>query len=184
MIPLNKINKDWTIFLDRDGVINHEGIGTYINSWDDFKFYEGVTDAFKIFAEKFKKVIIVTNQRGVAKGITKEADLQLIHTNMLSEIIKKGGRADAVYYCPDAEDNSPRRKPNPGMGLEAAKDFPDIDLTKSIMVGNTMSDMHFGRNIGACTVFLPTTRLAETDLADPAIDAVYSTLFDFAMALI
>ena len=77
---------------------------------------------------------------------------------------------------------SPNRKPNPGMGLQAVKDFPDIDLNKAIMVGNTISDMQFGRNLGVQTIFLPTTR-PEVDLNDEPIDAVYNSLLDFAIEL-
>ncbi len=183
MLPLNKINKDWTLFLDRDGVINHEGIGTYINQWSDFTFYDGVTKAFEIFSRKFKRIIIVTNQRGIGKGITKEKELHIIHENMQLEIKRNNGRVDAVYYCPDNDDNHPRRKPNAGMGRDAVNDFPDIDLSKALMIGNTLSDMHFGRNLGICTVFLTTTR-PETDLSDTAIDAVYPSLIAFAKELV
>ena len=182
MLPLDKINKDWTLFLDRDGVINHEELGKYINNWEAFKFYDGVTDAFEIFSRKFKRIIIVTNQRGIGKGITEEKEVHRIHENMQLEIKKNNGRVDSVYYCPDNDDNHPRRKPNAGMGLDAVKDFPDIDLSKALMVGNTLGDMHFGRNLGVYTVFLPTTR-PETDISDPAIDVVYPSLIAFAQEL-
>ena len=184
MVPLNKITTDWTLFLDRDGVINHEDLDTYINRWEDFKFYEGVLNAFKIFSKKFKRIIIVTNQRGVGKGITDEKELHRIHENMQQEITEHKGRVDAVYYCSDDDNNSPRRKPNAGMGLDAMNDFPDIDRSQAIMVGNSINDMHFGRNLGIYTVFLPTTRLAETNLNDPAIDDVYPSLIAFARALV
>ena len=101
---------------------------------------------------------------------------------MIAEIKKAGGRIDAVYFCPDVDETSPNRKPNPGMGLQAVKDFPDIDLSKSIMIGNTLSDMQFGRNLGIKTIFLPTTR-PEVDLADNRIDAVYESLASFAKDL-
>ena len=182
MIPLHKIDKTWTLFLDRDGVINYEKQKDYIHTWDEFTFYEGVPEAFKIFAKHFHRIIIVTNQKGVGKGLTKLDDLHTIHANMEQEIINAGGRIDAVYYCSDLDDNSPFRKPNPGMGLQAARQFPDIDLTNSIMVGNTISDMEFGRNLGVHTVFLPTTR-PEVALDDQRIDAVYNTLPEFAAAI-
>ena len=101
---------------------------------------------------------------------------------MVGEIGMAGGRIDAVYFCADLEDGSPNRKPNPGMGLQAVKDFPEIDLSKAIMVGNTISDMKFGRNLGVQTIFLPTTR-PEVDLNDDRIDAVYNSLIDFANAM-
>ncbi len=182
MLVLNKIDYSWTLFLDRDGVINHEKHKDYIHTWDEFRFYDGVPESFKIFAQKFHRIVIVTNQKGVGKGLTKLDDLHTIHANMEHAIEKAGGRIDAVFYCSDLDDNSPYRKPNPGMGLQAVKQFPDIDLSKAIMVGNTISDMEFGRNLGVYTVFLPTTR-PEVALDDHRIDAVFETLPAFAAAL-
>lgn len=181
-INLTQTDNTWTLFLDRDGVINHEKHQDYIHTWDEFVFYDGVKEAMAVFAKKFNRIIIVTNQKGVGKGVTKPEDLQLIHKNMVAEIEAAGGRVDAVYFCPDLEEDSPNRKPNPGMGLQAAANFPDIDLTKAIMVGNTISDMKFGRNLGVQTIFLPTTR-PEVKLHDERIDAVYDSLAAFANAL-
>ncbi|MFZ1453919.1 MAG: HAD family hydrolase, partial [Ferruginibacter sp.] len=172
MIDLNQIDNTWTLFLDRDGVINHEKHLDYIHTWDEFTFYEGVPEAITVFANTFHRIVVVTNQKGIGKGVTKSEDLQLIHKNMIAAIKKKGGRIDAVYFCPDLDSDSPNRKPNPGMGLQAAQDFPDIDLDKAIMIGNTLSDMEFGRNLGVQTIFLPTTR-PEVDLNDERIDVVY-----------
>ena len=179
MIDLNKIDNTWTLFLDRDGVINHEKHKDYIHTWSEFQFYDGVKEAIAIFTKKFRYIIVVTNQRGIGKGVTKIEDVELIHKNMSAEIKNVGGKIDAVYFCPDVDEASPDRKPNPGMGLKAVKNFPDIDLSKSIMIGNTISDMQFGRNLGVKTIFLPTTR-PEVDLHDSRIDAVCQSLFDFA----
>ena len=176
------INNNWTLFLDRDGVINHEKHLDYINTWDEFVFYDGVKEAIKIFTSRFKYIVVVTNQKGVGKGITQLANLQIIHQNMLSEIKNAGGRIDRIYFCPDLDETSLNRKPNPGMAFQAKQDFPEIDFTRSIMVGNTLGDMQFGRNIGAITVFLPTTR-REVEHADEHIDAVYPSLLHFAQAL-
>jgi histidinol-phosphate phosphatase family protein len=178
-IDLTKIDKTWTLFLDRDGVINHEKHKDYIHTWDEFVFYDGVLKAIAVFAEKFGQIIIVTNQRGIGKGVTRSGDVELIHRNMTQAIELAGGRIDAVYFCPDIDEESPNRKPNPGMGLQALKDFPVIDTGKAIMIGNTLSDMQFGRNLGVQTIFLPTTR-PEVDLKDERIDAVYESLIAFA----
>jgi histidinol-phosphate phosphatase family protein len=182
MLDLEQIDNTWTLFLDRDGVINHEKHNDYIHKWDEFKFYDGVLEAFQTFSKEFRHIIVVTNQKGVGKGLTKLEDLYQIHANMEHAIIDAGGRVDAIYYCSDMEDDSPFRKPNPGMGLQAAERFPGIQLQKAIMVGNTISDMEFGRNLGVNTIFLPTTR-PEVDLSDPRIDAVYDSLISFAHAL-
>lgn len=177
------ITPDWTLFLDRDGVINHEKHKDYIHTWDEFYFYDGVKEAIRLLAPRFRYIFVVTNQKGVGKGLTRLQDLELIHRNMVSELEHAGGRIDAIYFCPDLEDDSPNRKPNPGMGLQAAKEHPEVDLRKSIMVGNTLGDMGFGRNLGvALNVFLPTTR-PEVDQKDPRIDAVYPSLLAFAEAV-
>lgn len=179
-LPL--INNSWTLFLDRDGVINHEKHLDYIHTWDEFVFYDGVKEALKIVSPKFKTIVVVTNQKGVGKGVTLLKNLETIHRNMLAEIKMNGGRIDKVYFCSGLEETSPCRKPNPGMAYQAKEDFPSIDLNKSIMVGNTLSDMEFGRNIGAFTVFLPTTR-PEVQHTDKRIDAVFPSLLHFAKAL-
>ncbi|MBP6287436.1 MAG: HAD-IIIA family hydrolase [Ferruginibacter sp.] len=182
MIDLTKIDNSWTLFLDRDGVINHEKEKDYIHTWEEFRFYKGVKEAMAVFAKKFRHIIVITNQRGIGKGVTRMEDVERIHKNMKAEIEKAGGRIDAVYFSPDVEDTSPDRKPNNGMGLRALKDFPDIDNAKAIMIGNTLSDMQFGRNMGLKTIFLPTTR-PEVDLDDERIDAVYDSLLSFAKAI-
>lgn len=182
MIDLNKIDNTWTLFLDRDGVINHEKHDDYIHTWDEFVFYKGAREAIAVFAKKFRYIIVVTNQRGIGKGVTRQADVELIHKNMIAELEKSGGRIDAVYFCPDMDVSSPDRKPNTGMGLKAMKDFPGIEPSKALMIGNTLSDMQFGRSMGIRTIFLPTTR-PEVDLNDARIDAVYDSLLSFADAL-
>jgi HAD superfamily hydrolase (TIGR01662 family) len=106
-------------------------------------------------------------------------DLATIHQNMLQTIEAAGGRVDKIYYCSDLEDSSPNRKPNPGMAYQAKADFEKIDFSKSIMVGNKLSDMGFGRNAGIPTVFLATTN-PETPFPHPSIDARFNSLIEFA----
>lgn len=183
MIDFNQIDKGWTLYLDRDGVINHEKYADYINTWGEFTFYEGALEAIRLLSQKFNRIIVVTNQRGVGRGVTKPEDLEKIHRNMVAHIEKAKGRIDAVYFCPDLDDTSPDRKPNPGMGLKAAKDFPDIDLKKALIVGNNLSDMEFGRNLGIYTVFLNTTETG-IDYTDYRIDAFYDSLISLARDLV
>jgi D-glycero-alpha-D-manno-heptose 1-phosphate guanylyltransferase len=181
-IPYNQVNDAWSLFLDRDGVINVEKENDYINSWDEFKMYEGVEHAMQLFAGIFKHIVIVTNQRGVSKGVTPEDALQQIHLNLKQSIHAAGGRIDAVYYCTALEDKHPCRKPNPGMGLQAMNEFQDIQAPLSIMVGNNLSDMAFGKNLGMYTVLLTTTS-AEPHRPHPLIDAVFPSLEAFALHL-
>jgi HAD superfamily hydrolase (TIGR01662 family) len=110
-----------------------------------------------------------------------EQDLLSIHEQMVADIEASGGRVHKIYYCTANDDAHPNRKPNPGMAREALHDFPEIDLAKSIMIGNKLSDMQFGRNAGMHTIFVQTT--------DPglhshsAIDLTFPDLPSFAKAL-
>jgi histidinol-phosphate phosphatase family protein len=181
-LDLQSIGKDWTLFLDRDGVINHEKDQSYILHYGEFVFYEGAKEALRYLAERFDRIILVTNQKGVGKGLMSEQDLHTIHEKMSNEVLLEGGRIDAIYFAPSLQNDHPDRKPNPGMAFKAQKDFPGIDLSKSIMVGNNLSDMEFGRNAGMCTVFLRTTS-PDQSLPHPSIDLSYNSLYDFAKAL-
>ncbi len=151
------LDKSWTLFLDRDGVINHEKKVDYIHHWEEFAFYEGAEAAVANLSKLFNRTIIVTNQKGVGLGVTLAENLETIHQNMSKAIEQRGGKIDAIFYCPDTNTDSPNRKPNPGMAFQAKQAFADIDLTKSIMVGNNLSDLYFGRNAGMKTAFLRTT---------------------------
>ena len=181
---LNKlhIQQDWTLFLDRDGVINHEKKEDYIRNWTEFEFYKESLLALPILAQKFNKIIITTNQKGIGKGLMSADDLALIHQNMTNKIVELGGRIDAIYYCPDLDNASINRKPQPGMAYQAKTTFPEIDFKRSIMVGNRMSDMEFGRNAGIHTVYLATTH-PEAPFPDTKIDYRYDNLFQFAQSI-
>jgi D-glycero-D-manno-heptose 1,7-bisphosphate phosphatase len=179
--PLPKISPQWTLFLDRDGVINEDNIHGYILNWEEFRFYPGVIEAFRIFATLFPRIFIVTNQRGVGKGVMSLADLNRIHRNMEKAIREGGGRIDHVYFCSATENSDPCRKPNPGMAFQAREAFPETDFTQSIMVGNTRGDMEFGRNIGAYNVYIHTR---EDKIPDPeTVDLQCKDLLELAKAL-
>lgn len=179
---LADIDQSWTLFLDRDGVLNYEIQGTYVRNWEEFVFYPQAVENIVYFNTRFQRLLLATNQRGVTKGIMTLADLEYIHGNMLKNIEDKGGKIDRIYYCLDAETASPCRKPNPGMAFQAADDFPDINLEKSLMIGNNVSDMLFGKNAGMKTVFLKTTN-PELVLPHPFVDLDFNNLEEFALAL-
>ena len=181
-LDLKLIDKDWTLFLDRDGVINYEKKDDYIRNREEFKFYEGAKDALKIFGKKFGIIIVVSNQRGIGKGLMTEDDLAGIHQNMQQEIEDAGGRIDGIYYCTAVDAKAIYRKPNPGMAFSAKRDFPGIDLSKSIIAGNKPSDMLFGKNSGMYSVFIASTH-PETPFPHPNIDLRFNSLSDFAKAL-
>jgi histidinol-phosphate phosphatase family protein len=179
---LGSIDQSWTLFLDRDGVVNYENPGNYVRNWEEFRFYPDAAENIFFFNTRFKRVIMATNQRGISKGLMSLQDLEHIHKKMQEAIEQKGGRIDRIYYCTDMESDSPCRKPNSGMALQASKDFPEISLTKSLMIGNNISDMGFGRNAGMATVFLSTTN-PEMVFPHEWIDLHFADLDEFARAL-
>lgn len=175
------LNSRTTLFLDRDGVINREIVGSYVLRWNEFFFLEGVLDAMKLLNGLFPIIVMVTNQKCIGKKLLSEVELSLIHSRMMSAISEAGGRIDQIYYCGDLLDESPFRKPNAGMALRAKKDFPAIDFNNSIMVGNKLGDMQFGRNAGMHTCFIASTN-PETSFPHPQIDFRFNSLLDFSLA--
>lgn len=178
-----EIDSNWTLFLDRDGVINVETVGSYITNWNEFIFHEGVVRSLKDLSQIFGNIVVVTNQRGVGKGIMTKDDLKEIHANMQQSIAEGGGRVDKVYSCIAVSDLDHNRKPNTGMGIQAQQDFPEIDFKRSIMVGNSMSDMEFGKRLSMRTVFL-TTKHAPYELPHDFIDEQYGSLQEWTASLI
>ena len=160
------INKNWTLFLDRDGVINKKIDNDYVKQWIEFEFIEGVLDALKFLNTVFGNIIVVTNQQGIGKKLYRKEDLEIIHKNMLYEIAYHGGKIDKVYFSPYLKsENHPYRKPGIGMALKAKEDISTINFKQSIMVGDSMSDMEFGRNAGMKTIYI-SEEITENDKID------------------
>ncbi len=150
-----QFDKTWTLFLDRDGVINRRIVGEYVSDWDDFDFIVGSIKAIEKLSERFGTVVVVTNQAGIGKGLMTEKQLHEVHKKFLKTIDLLDGRIDKIYYCPDTPDsNSPNRKPETGMALQAKADFPQIDFSKSVIIGDSNSDMDFGKRLGMTLVFI------------------------------
>lgn len=143
------------IFLDRDGVINQRPVeGEYITRWEDFHILPGVAESVALLKRAGFRVIVITNQRCVAKQQITEAALQEMHRRMSDVLTGQGAAIDAVYYCPhDLEAACECRKPEPGMILQASRDW-SIDLKSSWMIGDSPSDIEAGRRAGCKTIFL------------------------------
>ncbi|MEZ4721657.1 MAG: HAD family hydrolase [Flavobacteriales bacterium] len=149
------IDSSWTLFLDRDGVINKRIVDDYVKHYHEFEFLDGVLEALKLLNPVFDRIVVVTNQQGIGKGVMTERDLLAIHEHMLAEVFTEGGRIDAIFHCPELAENDPAcRKPNTGMAIEAREQFPEIDFSKSIMVGDSDSDMEFGERLGMRCAFI------------------------------
>ena len=178
-----EIDQSWTLFLDRDGVINIESIGSYITSWSEFKFHDGVLDALRSLSHVFGNIIVVSNQRGVGRGIMTLEALREINMNMKAAVAENGGRIDKIYAATAILDDDHNRKPNIGMGLQAQEDFPAIDFKKCVMIGNSLSDMEFGKRLSMYTVFL-TTKHEPFSLPHDLIDEQFASLQAWATRLI
>jgi len=176
-----EIDQSWTLFLDRDGVINRRLFNGYVTSLDEFEFLSGVLEAFYNLEDKFARNIVVTNQQCIGKGLITHEDLAQIHQYLIHQVEAAHGHIDEIYYSPDlANLPSLTRKPAPGLALQAQKDFKEIDFKKSIMVGDTESDIDFGRNLGMCTVYL--TSSAESHISAKS-DLVVASLLQFSLLL-
>lgn len=150
-----QFDKNWTLFLDRDGVINERLIGDYVKSVEEFVFCKGAVEAIATFTKIFGKIIVITNQQGIGKNLMTEDDLKKIHDHMKREINKIGGKIDAIFFCPDlalAEKNC--RKPSPKMAHFAKDKFPSINFNKTLMVGDSKSDMYFAEKVGCHAFFI------------------------------
>jgi histidinol-phosphate phosphatase family protein len=151
----HKIDAQWTLFLDRDGVLNERIVDGYVRNWSEWVWSEGVLQAIATLSKRFGTIVIVTNQRGIARGLYTELDLEDVHTRMLADIKAAGGRIQAVYHCPhDKDAGCVCRKPRPGMLLRAAKENARIDLKKALMVGDSNSDMEAAKAAKVHGVFI------------------------------
>ncbi len=170
------------LFLDRDGVINIEKDGSYIFNRDEFVFYPGAPDVIAQLSRIYDYVFVVTNQRGIGRGLMTEADLLDIHNYLNYEVTSHSGKIDKIYFAPAVDSNDELRKPNTGMALKALEDFPDIDFKESVMVGNNLSDMLFGKRMQMKTIFLSTTK-PPVSLPHDLIDEQYPSLYEWAKSL-
>jgi len=174
------ITDGWNLFLDRDGVINVRIPGNYVSTWDDFTFIPGALEALALLDSLMGRILVVSNQQGIGKGVMTPGAVAAIHARMIEEVQRRGGRIDAVYVSPNLEEEfSFSRKPNIGMALKARKEFPEIRFPKSLIVGDSLSDMLFGRRIGMKTVFL-STHLPDIRKSHKLIDLAFPDLLSFA----
>lgn len=132
------------LFLDRDGVIN-EDFG-YVHRVEDFKFRPGIFGLCRFFAERGFSIIVITNQSGIARGIFTEEDFARLTVYMVGEFKKNGIDILDVLHCPD-KDDTPMRKPNPGMFLRAISKY-GIDVDKSVNIGDKRRDLEAGFKAG------------------------------------
>ncbi len=142
-----------TLFLDRDGVVNKKLEQRYVTNFDEFVFVKNSDIAIRKLHKIFKRILIVTNQQGIGKGIMTEDDLNLLHLQMQRELSIDFDLIDKIYFCPCLEvDNCNCRKPKTGMLENAKLDFPDMKIEDSFLVGDSDSDIIAGKKFGLSTI--------------------------------
>ena len=162
------------LFLDRDGVINFDK--GYVYRIEDFIFKKDIFKIIRLAKSKNYKVIIITNQSGIARGYFSEEDYNNLMSWVLNEFIKKECHIDDTYFCPFYKNgkikkykkDSIYRKPNPGMILDAAKKYK-LDFNKSVLIGDRLSDIYAGNTAGIKTNLLLNENNKQYNLDDKKI---------------
>ncbi|MBA3796193.1 MAG: HAD family hydrolase [Chloroflexi bacterium] len=144
------------VFLDRDGVLNVKAPeGRYITGWGQFELLPGVDAALRELRRRDPeaRLIVVTNQRGVARGLIEAASLEDLHDRMRAELRLAGVELDGIYVCPHEADSCDCRKPEPGLLRQAVADFPEIELERSALIGDSLADLEAAHRFG-CAAYL------------------------------
>jgi len=158
-----------TVFLDRDGVLNRKmPEGRYVASWSDFQPLPGVPQAIARLNRAGLRVIVVSNQRGIALGVYTSEDVRKIHAALQSWLQSQGAHIDAFYFCPHDLRQCNCRKPLPGLFHQAGAEFPEIDPASSIMIGDSLSDIQFAHRLGMSALFLEGDPLPQKPGAEAA----------------
>jgi D-glycero-D-manno-heptose 1,7-bisphosphate phosphatase len=143
------------VFVDRDGVINRKlPEGEYIGCWNDFHLLPGVESAIATLNRSGCRVIVITNQRGIALGLYTEADVEIIHTRLQECLAIHHAHIDAFYYCPHDKDQCDCRKPKTGLFERAFRDFPDASPANTIVIGDSISDIEAACRMGLPSIFI------------------------------
>ena len=164
-MDLPVFDRSWTLFLDRDGVINVRLMGDYVKTIEEFELLPGVAEAICKANSVFGKVVVVTNQQGIGKEIMTERNLLEIHAYCDRLLADANASIDAYYFAPGlSHESNHLRKPNTGMALMAKEQFPSIDFKRSVLVGDSDSDIEFGKRLEMFTVFIGGEMHPEADL--------------------
>jgi len=177
-----------TVFLDRDGVLNRKlPEGRYVTSWSEFQPLPGVAHAIARLNRANLRVIVVSNQRGIALGLYTSEDVRKVHSELQSWLQSQGAHIDAFYFCPHNKQQCNCRKPLPGLFDQARAEFPHIAAASSVMIGDSLSDIEFGHRLGIKTIFLegePQLRKPGAEVARQLADLCFASLPEAVDALL
>jgi D-glycero-D-manno-heptose 1,7-bisphosphate phosphatase len=144
-----------TVFLDRDGILNEKmPEGRYVTRAEEFRILPGVPDAIRRLNEAGLRTIVVTNQRGIARGLYTLADVEAIHAELQRALARERAHIDGFFICPHDEGECNCRKPLPGLFEQAVAQFPEITAAASVMIGDSLVDIKFGKNLGMTTIYV------------------------------
>lgn len=163
--------------MDRDGIVNVRLVGDYVKAPEQLILKDDFLEVMEQVASRFQKIFIVTNQQGIGKGLMTFQDLDRVHGEMLRQLEAHHVFITKIYVCPHlGSDNCSCRKPAIGLALQAKKDFPEVDFSQSVMVGDALSDMQFGRACGMRTVLVHDGQTEMTPELVQAADVVVDRL--------
>jgi D-glycero-D-manno-heptose 1,7-bisphosphate phosphatase len=172
------------VLLDRDGVINEDS-DDFIKSPDEWLPIDGSLEAIALFNSHGYRVVVITNQSGLARGLFDEQTLTQIHDKMRRLTAEKGGEIAAIYFCPHGADSScDCRKPKAGLLKAFATDF-DVDLRDVFLIGDSLRDLQAAINGGALPVLVRTGKGTQTAINNPNLNIpIFDTLYDAARHLV
>lgn len=178
-----RIGRRWTLFLDRDGVINRRIVGDYVRGPEQFEWLPNAAQAVKELVKWAPYLVVVTNQQGVGKGLMRSEDVCLIHRRIQDELKAIGGGAiDGFNVCPHLESaGCICRKPRPGLVTQWLHRHPESDPRLSLMVGDSPSDHELASNVAAVTGGCGSIHIGNT--ANRATNASFPSLWEFACAV-
>lgn len=170
------------VFLDRDGVVNEKmPEGRYVTCWSEFQLLPGAVEAIGLLNRAGLRVVVISNQRGIALGLYTAEDVRTVHAEFQRLLEAFGAHVDGFYFCPHDKGQCNCRKPLPGLFEQAVADFPGITAASSVMIGDSLSDIDFGRRLGMVTAFIdgdPERRKPGAEAARELADLRYSSLVE------
>jgi D-glycero-D-manno-heptose 1,7-bisphosphate phosphatase len=177
-----------TVFLDRDGVINEKmPEGSYVRSPAELRLLDGAAQAIASLNRAGLRVIVLSNQRGIALGLYTADDVRAIHAALEDQFAACGAHLDGFHFCPHDKNQCNCRKPLPGLFEQAVADHPDITAASSVMIGDSLSDIEFGRRLGMRTIFIeggPALHKPGTERASELADERFHSLAEAVHSLL